>query len=60
MENRRVQRGIFQGNLLSSQLFLIAMIPLNYILKKFKEGYKFTKSQEKINPLIYMDDSKNM
>ena len=30
----------------------------NYILRKCTGGYKFTKSQENINHLIYMDDIK--
>ena len=42
---------------LSPLLFLIAMIPLNYILRKFTGSYKFTKSQ-KIYHLIYMDGIK--
>ena len=31
---------------------------LNYILRKYIEGFKFTKSQKKINLLIYLDDIK--
>ena len=31
---------------------------LNYILRKCTGAYKFTKSQEKINHLMYMDDIK--
>ena len=34
------------------------MIPLNYIFKKFTRGYKFTKSLEKINQLLSMDNIK--
>ena len=34
------------------------MMPLNHILRKCTAGYKLTKSQEKINHLIYMDDIK--
>ena len=49
------QRSIFQEN---SLLLLLAMMSLNYILKKSTEGYKFTKSQNKINHLMYMDDMK--
>ena len=33
-------------------------MPLNHILRKFIVGYKLTKSQEKINHLMYMDDIK--
>ena len=48
--------GIFQGDVLSSLLFIIAMMPLNHILRKYASGYNFTKSEEKINHQIYMDD----
>ena len=34
------------------------MMPLNYIHRKCTGGFKFTKSQEKINHLMYMDDKK--
>ena len=44
-----IKRGIFQGGVLSQLLFIIAMMPLNYILRKFTGSYKFTKLQEKIN-----------
>ena len=55
----KVQRGIFQrGIFLSPLLFIIAMKPLNYILRKCTAGYKLSKSQENINYLMYMDDIK--
>ena len=52
----KIQRRIFQGDALS--LFKVAMMPLNNILKKCTAGYKLTKSQEKINHLMYIDDIK--
>ena len=54
----KIQRGIFQGDALSPLIFIIAMMPLNPILRKRTAGYKFCISQEKINHLIYMDDVK--
>ena len=39
-------------------LFVIAMMPLNYILRKCTAEYKLSKSQKKINYLMYMDDIK--
>ena len=33
-------------------------MPLNYICRKYTEGYKFDKLQEKINLFMYMDDIK--
>ena len=34
------------------------MMPLRHILRKFTAGYKLSRSQEKINHLMYMDDIK--
>ena len=53
----KIQRGIFQDEL-SPLLFIIAMMPLNHILRKCTAGYKLSRSQEKINHLMYMDDIK--
>ena len=54
----KFQRGIFQGGVLSPLLFIIAMITLNHKLKKYTAGYKLSRSQEKVNHLMYMDDIK--
>ena len=54
----KIQRGIFQGDALSPLLFIIAMMPINQILRKCTVGYKLSKSQEEINHLMYMDDMK--
>ena len=54
----KIQRGIFQGDALSPLLFIIAMMPINHILRKCVAGYKLSRSQEKINHLMYIDDIK--
>ena len=46
----KIQRGMFRGNTLSPLLFIIAMMPLNHILRKCTAGYKLHKSQEKSIP----------
>ena len=54
----KIQRGIFQGNALSPLLFIIAMMQLNNIIRKYWAGYKLSKLQEKINHSMFMDDIK--
>ena len=54
----KIQRGIFQGDELLPLLFLIAIMPLNHILRKCIAEYKLTKSQEKINHLMCMSGIK--
>ena len=54
----KIQRGIFQSDALSPLLFIIATMPLNHILRKCTAGYKLSKSQEKIDHLMYRDDIK--
>ena len=36
----------------------MVMLPLNHILRKCTTGYKLSKSQEKINHLMYMNNIK--
>ena len=52
----KTQSVIFQGDALSTLLFMIAMMPLNHILRKYTAGYKLSRSQEKINHRMYMND----
>ena len=54
----KVQRGIFLGDAPSQLQFIIAMMPLNHILRKCAAVYKLSRSQEKINHLMYLDDIK--
>ena len=51
----KIQSCIFQGDVLSPLLFIIAMMPLNDILRKCTTGYKLSKLHVKINHLMYMD-----
>ena len=54
----KIQRVILQRDALLPLLFVIAMMPHNHISRKCTGGCNIHKSQEKINPLIYMDDIK--
>ena len=56
--NVQIKRGIFQGDSLSPLLFVMAMIPLSFLLNKEKLGYKFKVPSEKVNHLFFMDDLK--
>ena len=51
----KIQRRIFQEDVLLPLLFVTAMIPPNHILRKCTGGCKLNKFQEKINHLTYMD-----
>ena len=52
----KITRGIFLGDAGSPSSLLIAMKSLNFILRKCTECYKFAKSHEKNNLLMYIDD----
>ena len=54
----KIQRDVFQGDALSPLLFIIAIMPLDNILRKCTAGYKLSRSHEKINHLIYIDGIK--
>ena len=53
-----VKRGIFQGDSLSTLLFVLSMVPLSLILKKVNACYKWEKKEYKLNHLLFMDDLK--
>ena len=53
-----IRRGIFQGDSLSHQLFVISMSPLSTILRESASGYKLNKKEGKINHLMFMDGLK--
>ena len=54
----KIQMGIFQGDTISPLLFIISMMPLNHIFRKFTTEYKLKKPLEKINHSMNMDDIK--
>ena len=54
----KIQRGIFQGDALSTLLLITAMMLLIYILRIVHRELKFTKSQENINHPVYMESIK--
>ena len=54
----KIKRGIFQRDARSPLLFIIALMPLNHILRKCTAGYNLSRSLEKINHIMYMDDIK--
>ena len=54
----KIQSGIFERDVLSPLLFIITTMPLNHVLRKCTAGYKLSRSQEKINHLMCMDDVK--
>ena len=44
----KIQRIIFQGDLISQLLYFTAMMPLNCILRKLTGCFKFTKSKKRM------------
>ena len=53
-----IRRGIFQGDLFSPLLFVIALLPLTHILRDTGMGYQLEKKGGKVNHLFFMDDLK--
>ena len=50
----KISRGIFQEDTLLLLISVKAIMSLSYILREFTGSYKFTKSGEKNNQLMYM------
>ena len=53
-----IRRSFFQGDSLSSLLFVICLIPMSLVLRKVKAGYSFANDKPKVNYLLFMDDMK--
>ena len=53
-----IQSGIFQGGALSPLFFIIAKMSPKHLLRKCTARYNLSRTQEKINHLMYMDDIK--
>ena len=54
----KIQRGIFLGDALSPLQFVKAMMSFNNKFRKCTDGYKLNELQEKINPLMYVNNIK--
>ena len=54
--NVKKKRGIFQGDSLSSLLFVMTMIPLTLMLRKTNVFYEVRKKGKRINHLLFMDE----
>ena len=54
----KTNRGIFQGDSLSSLLFVVSLLPLTLVLRKMKQRYSFGKGKKKLNHLLFIDDLK--
>ena len=51
-----IRRGIFQGNILSPLLFILAINPVSFLLEKSQLGYKI--DGLRFSHILYMDDLK--
>jgi hypothetical protein len=54
----KISTGIYQGDCLSPLLFIMALIPLSWLLNSTKCGIQLNKNGRRINHLLYMDDLK--
>ena len=53
-----IKRGIFQEESFSTLVFVLALRPISFIVRKAKVASVFWESKEKINNLLFMDDFK--
>ena len=54
----RITRGIFQGDSLSTVLFVLALAPMSLVLREVKAGYQLEDLRGKVNHLLFMNDLK--
>ena len=47
-----IRRAIFQGDSLSSFLFVLCIVPLTWLLRRAKAGYEWGNKGFKLNPLL--------
>ena len=58
LDDAEIKEGIFQGDSLSSLVFILVLIPLCLILRKAKAAYKLSERRDKINHLLFLDNLK--
>ena len=53
-QEEKIKRALLEGDALSLLLFILAIMPPNYIIRKCTSGFKLHELQEKITYLMYM------
>ena len=56
--NVKIKREIFQGDSLSSLLFVLVIIPLTLVLRQTKASYEVKQGDKKFKNLLFMDHLK--
>lgn len=54
----RIKRVIFQGDILSPLLFVLALIPVSLVLGEVKARYHLGDLRGKVKPLFFIDNLK--